>query len=316
MKVKFYGTRGSVPISNKKSVKYGGNTTCLRVISECVPPEMVLAVDAGTGFVPLSFDVLKENGLKEVVVLFTHFHHDHTQGVFLSPILFMKNIRLNLWGPVEAGVGPKEMMGTLMRSPFFPVDFREVSSHINCKNLEFPKTNVILFHPKGGKKIMMVDAYERLVSANKHLPIGKGKYPVEECLVVTMYKSRHPEYTIAYRFEEKPTEKTFVFLSDHENEAGIPQALKVHLKDVSLLVMDSQYTRSVYEERTAGYGHGTPDYCVLIGRESSAKKLGLTHHDPASTDGDIETILAQAEKENQDGKMQIFTCYDYQEVEV
>jgi len=315
MKAVFAGTRGSVPIANPQSVNYGGNTTCVRIVSECLPQRFALVVDAGTGFVPLSFDLLKE-GVKEVSVLFSHYHPDHTQGIFLSPILFTKAIRLRLFGPIEANVGPEEMMRALMRSPYFPVDYKEVGSHITCKGFDFQRNWVCLFHPKGGMKAMNVEEYEKLLTAGKTIPIGNGKYPVNECLVVTMYKARHPESTISYRFEEKPTGKVFVFLTDHENEDGIPMSFKAHLQNADLLVMDAQYTRLMYNERTAGFGHGTADYCVRVAEEVGAKVLGLTHHNPSSTDADIEAILAEGMAKLNGSGLQIFACRDYQEVDV
>jgi hypothetical protein len=52
MQVVLYGTRGSTPICRSDAVKYGGNTTSLRVKSQCLPQGMALAIDAGSGFVP------------------------------------------------------------------------------------------------------------------------------------------------------------------------------------------------------------------------------------------------------------------------
>ena len=40
----------------------------------------------GLPLVERPFDVLAEKKIEEVVVLFTHYHHDHTQGLFLSPL--------------------------------------------------------------------------------------------------------------------------------------------------------------------------------------------------------------------------------------
>ena len=318
MKVKFYGTRGSVPIANPNSVKYGGNTTCLRIYSDCIPRDLILTIDAGTGFVPMSLDALKEGLPKEVLVLFSHYHHDHTQGLFLSPLLFMKNIKLKLCGPVDVNIGPKEMVETMMRPPYFPVHHEEVGSHIGYENFEFPKTMVILIHPEGGYRIISIENYEQLLANQEFLPIGKGKYPVDQCLVITMYKSRHPEQTISYRLEERPTGKVFVFLTDHENEDGIPLAMKSHIKNADLLVMDSQYSREKYEKSTAGFGHGTPDYCVKIAKAALANsqgsiQLGLIHHDPSSTDKGIEAVLKEATEKSNDS-ITIFACADYQEI--
>jgi phosphoribosyl 1,2-cyclic phosphodiesterase len=315
MRIKFYGTRGSVPVSNPESVVYGGNTTCVRLFSECLPEGVNVVIDAGTGFVPMVADLLREE-IKDLLVLFSHYHHDHTQGLFLAPITFMKNIPMTLCGPVELGIGPERMMEDLMRPPYFPVHFREVRSHITSQGFEFPKSVVILIHPVGGYAFMDFDRYERLLKEGKHLPVGEGKYSIEECLVVTMHKSRHPEYTISYRFEEKPTGKVFVFLTDHENEDGLPLALRRHLQGVDLLIMDAQYTREKYNAYTAGFGHGTPDYCVKIAAAVKAGRLGLTHHDPGSTDRDVEGILEEARQSGADWKVDTFLCRDYQEIEV
>jgi len=315
MKVKFYGTRGSIPISDPACIKYGGNTTSLRVFSDCLKPETALAIDTGTGFVPLSRDILKEKSINEVTVLFTHYHHDHTQGLLLSPLIFIKNLRLNLYGPLDGGVGPKRLLENLMRPPYFPVHFKEVSSHITCKSIEFPKTIIMLFHPKGSR-IMNVDEYERITRDNGYIPIDKGRYPLDEFLVITQFRSRHPEQTVSYRFEEKPTGKIFVFLTDHENEDGIPSALKEHVGGADLLVMDAQYSREKYDKITAGYGHGTPDYCVHVAETLNVKKLGLTHHDPVSTDKQIDAILDEAKKSSSQEGLEIFSCADYMEVEV
>lgn len=316
MKIKLFGTRGSIPISRLNSTKYGGNTTCVRFFSEFLPKGFALVIDGGSGFVPMSSELLREGGLEELMVLLTHYHHDHTQGLPLSPLTFIKNIKMKVCGVTESGVGPREAMEAIMKPPFFPVAFKEVGSHFSFKGFDRPSSTVIVFHPAGGYKFLYVDEYERLVREGKNLPIGKGKFPVGECLVVTMFKSNHPEQTISYRFEEKPTGKVFVILTDHENGDGIPADLNRHLKGADLLVMDSQYTREVYAMRTAGFGHSTPDYCARVATVVGAKKLGLTHHDPNSTDADVDKILDQAEAAAIGIDIKIFSCADYQEVEV
>lgn len=95
MKIKFFGTRGSIPISGKKSARHGGNTTCVEVDSACLPKGTALIIDAGSGFVPASAELLKE-GVKEVVTLLTHYHHDHTGGLLLSPLTFIKSIKMKV----------------------------------------------------------------------------------------------------------------------------------------------------------------------------------------------------------------------------
>lgn len=326
MKTTTYGTRGSVPIANKASVATGGNTTCLRIESECLPPGMWLVVDAGSGIVPLSMDALK-SGVKSVAILFTHYHWDHTQGLPLAPIAFIKTIPITCYGPVDDSIGPKEMLEASMRRPFFPVDFKEVASHFTFHDIEHPNTEVIIIHPKGGIKTMALDKFERF--DGKPLPLGRGeKFPKSECLIIKMIRSSHPEKTIAYRFEEGPTGKVFVFLTDNENFYSTPNAMKAFLYGADLLIMDSQYTEQQYKTQTAGFGHGTAANCVRVAIEARVKRLGLTHHNPTSTDQAVQAILEEGKaalpeilKGNPQEKPAliadaIFSCLDYQVVTV
>ncbi len=46
MKVKFYGTRGSIPVPERQFMEYGGNTPCVRV---SLSNGYVIIFDAGTG---------------------------------------------------------------------------------------------------------------------------------------------------------------------------------------------------------------------------------------------------------------------------
>lgn len=321
MKVKFYGTRGSIPVSGPDCVHYGGNTTSMLIDSECIPRDWALAVDTGSGFVPLASDCLAA-GKKHFVALYTHYHHDHTIGMTLAPISFIKSVKVSLYGPEEFGTGPAKLMEHLFQPPFFPVDFREIRSHIHCKGIDIPNSRIFLIHPDGGLKYMTIDQFETFDKEDRMIPFDrKSRYPIDECLVIRMYRSNHPERTISYRFEERPTGKVFVFLTDHENMDGAPKMFINHIKDADLLLMDSQYPRHKYDTQTAGFGHGTPDYCVESALKANAKMLGLTHHDPHSTDSNIDEILTEAalaleHSGAEDSGLQVFACRDYQEVEL
>lgn len=290
------GTGGSVPISNPNRSKFGGNTTCVRIESDCLPKASALVVDAGTGFVPLAPILIKE-GIRDLHLLFTHYHHDHTQGLLLAGTTFFPAVKNTLWGPVEKGVGAKQVITTLMQPPYFPINFthRLVASHFDFRDFSDPNSEVLVVHPQGGMKRLSASALEKAEKDGKMLSFGEEKFSIDEALVIRMIKSNHPEFTISYRFEERPTGKVFVFLTDHENTDGLPMSLKGHLRDADLLVMDCQYKRSTYDEKTAGFGHGTADYCVRVALTVGAKRLGLVHHDPSSTDSDILAILKEGE---------------------
>lgn len=291
----FMGTGGSIPVSNSSRCTYGGNTTCVRVESGCLPEGSALVIDAGTGIVPLAKTLLEE-GVRNLNVLFTHYHHDHTQGLLLAATTFVASVQNTLWGASERGIGPAEVYRTLMAPPLFPISFnhRLVGSHFVFRKFDNPGSEVIAVHPQGGFKRFTARELERAENDGQMLTFGSSKYAIKEMLIIRMIKSNHPEFTISYRFEERPTGKVFVFLTDHENTDGVSGELKGHLKGADLLVMDSQYDRERYDRATAGFGHGTADYCVRIAILVGAKRLGLTHHDPMSTDKDIDAIFAEA----------------------
>lgn len=320
MKVKFYGTRGSIAVSDPEKVHYGGNTTSLLVESQCLPPHHKLVVDTGSGFVPLTQEAIRA-GLENLLILYTHYHYDHTIGITMAPVTYIKDIRILIYGPEEHGVGPAKMLEDLLKPPYFPVDFKEVSSHIVCRGIDFPNSRMFVIHPVGGMKYFTMDQIEGLEIQDKMVPFDKGmKFNLNDCLIIKMYKSNHPERTISYRFEERPTGKIFVFLTDHENQDGIPWRLKKHVENADLLVMDAQYDRKKYDDGMSGYGHSTPDYCVKIAEEAKAKMLGFTHHDPASTDSRVEAILQEGKDAipilNPGSKVELFACRDYQEIEL
>lgn len=314
MKITTYGTRGSCAVSGPNSVKYGGNTTCLRIDSECLPQGTWLIVDAGTGIVPLGWDFMKMTG-KRAVIFQTHSHHDHTQGFPLSVFPYLQDVEVSILGPREHNVGVRDVYATLMQSPFFPVNLPEIGSHIKFLNVDFPNSEVVLFHPKGGMKRMKAEEYQRLSSNGRQMPFRDSqKFSLDECLVVRMHRSNHPEQTISYRFEERPTGKVFVFVTDHENQDGVSTSFRAHLRDADLLIMDCQYTDTLYRNSKVGWGHATPSYVAKIAMEAKAKRLGLTHHDPPSTDEMIDAVVSTTAELA--SSIDVFGCSDYAAFEV
>jgi hypothetical protein len=201
----------------------------------------------------------------------------------------------------------------------------EVKSHFSFSKIDHPAGTVIIFHPEGGRKKMELDEFQKLEAKKSLIPVGEGKYPISECLIVKMIKTTHPEHTISYRFEERPTGKVFVFLTDHENTDGISVSLRDHIRGADLFIADAQYDRVTYETRTAGYGHGTGEYVARLGEQcivdtkANTRKIahiGLTHHDPNADDETIEKILAEANEARMYTETRIFSCKDMETIEV
>ncbi len=293
MTVQAYGTRGSSPVSRPEASRYGGNTTCYRVVSQCIPAGAGLVVDGGSGLVPASRDLMRE-GRPDLHVLMTHYHHDHTQGFPLSPHTHARGARVHVVGPREHDVGPREMLECLMKAPYFPVDFSRVASRFECREVESIGCEVLLVHPVEGFHLVRVDEFETLRSGGSMSAVPFTRASLDECLVVWMYKALHPEYTVSYRFEEWPTGKVLVILTDHENTDSVPDELRAHVDRADLLIQDAQFTRAEYETGKAGFGHGTGDYAARVFLETDARLLGHTHHDPLHDDADVDAVVAEA----------------------
>lgn len=317
MEVKCFGTRGSLPVAGPDKIKYGGNTTCLQIKSNCLPEGEALIIDAGSGIIPFSQEVA--GTIQELNILFTHWHYDHIQGFLLCPLTYDPKIRINLFGPVEHDVHPQKMLEDVMRVPYHPVNAEIVKAHIYYKKLEFPSGKILLFHPSGGSKLLQVHELERIEQKEPaQITFKNGRYNLSECLVIRMFRTNHPERTITYRFEERPTGRIAVILTDNENQDGIPQALQRHLNGVQLLLIDSQYDRKTYDNKTAGFGHGTPDYCIRLAHMVKAEAVGLLHHDILSSDDMIDEIVRSAQQYAEEAgyEVEIFGCRDYQTINV
>lgn len=319
MKITFYGTRGSMAISNAMSFGYGGNTTCLRIESECFAPGLWVGIDGGTGLLPFSTEFFK-NGGKRVFMLHTHYHHDHAMGWCMAGFAHAKHIPVTIAGPFDRGVGPAEMLAYWFKKPLFPVPYEAVASHFELKPLENPATVVILFHPKSPEAAFIsLSEFECRKAKGLQMPFTNDLYALEECLEVRMHMNRHPDQTVSYRLVEHPTGKVFVFATDHEND-GFPQSLLGHMSGANLLVVDCQYTAEMYQ-RTAGFGHSTPEYVGELIKLVQPRALGITHHDPGSSDEAIEQMVERVRfacfvSTGENPRIPIFACRDYLAVTV
>ena len=131
MLLKFYGTRGSIPVCNKDTQKYGGNTTCIYIESSAGD---IIIVDAGTGIRELGGSLITQ-GKTKINLLFSHYHWDHIQGFpFFGPI-FMKKTALNIFGPADEIIAEKAL-SYQMTMPYFPTDLSSLPANITFNKLK------------------------------------------------------------------------------------------------------------------------------------------------------------------------------------
>jgi phosphoribosyl 1,2-cyclic phosphodiesterase len=115
--LRFWGTRGSIPVSGASHVRYGGDTICFEIMID----GRRLIVDAGSGLRRLG-DALAKSGEGDASLLFSHFHLDHVIGLTsFTPLLGMAG-RVSMLMPDFLGDHPREHLESLFRKPFFPLE--------------------------------------------------------------------------------------------------------------------------------------------------------------------------------------------------
>jgi phosphoribosyl 1,2-cyclic phosphodiesterase len=115
--VRFWGTRGSLPVSGRDFERYGGNTACVEM--RCGPHTLIF--DAGSGIGPAGV-ALNGEAVDKFDLFFTHCHYDHIIGApFFAP-LYDPAMQVKVWSGHLAGrMTTLEMLDDFMQQPWFPV---------------------------------------------------------------------------------------------------------------------------------------------------------------------------------------------------
>jgi phosphoribosyl 1,2-cyclic phosphodiesterase len=128
MKIKYYGVRGSLPVSGKDHIKYGGNTTCV-VIHEA---NTTLVIDAGTGIRNFGRDLFKKGPAgHKINLFFTHYHWDHLMGFpFFGPG-FIKGNEMNIYGETKYNTSVQDILKKQQQFINFPVELAGMPAKLN-----------------------------------------------------------------------------------------------------------------------------------------------------------------------------------------
>ena len=289
--VKFWGVRGSHPTPGAGTVKYGGNTACVEITAG----NKTLILDAGTGLIPLGRDLIRRAAAQkrplDVTLLFSHLHHDHTQGFpFFGPA-YLPNAKLHIFGP---GISPEMLEKVLEnnQSPTtFPVGLREMAA---AKDIRSVRESQLIVWDAEGVRVMDI------------VPVGEaGTGLDDEALTVHIHKSyAHPGGVYIYRVTWQG--QSIVYATDTEGYVGTDRRLAQFARGADVLIHDAQYREKHYHGQmagfpsTQGYGHSTATMACELAEAAGVEKLVLFHHDPTYDDSVIAEIerKAQARFEN------------------
>ncbi len=282
--VRFWGTRGSYPTPGPKTIRYGGNTTCV----ELQVGRQTLIIDAGTGIINLGHDLLRRakqhGGTPNPIVatiLLTHMHHDHTQGFPYFLPAYIGTSTLHILGPRTFDQEIEEILNHAVLPPSFPVSLHEMPSVKVIRSLQ-------------GTEMVAVDQED----GNLHIHnIFKDHIEsTPDIVCVHIHKSyAHPKSGV-YIYRVEWCGKSVVFASDTEGYVDTDQRLVRFAKDTDVLIHDAQYTEEEYAASKQGWGHSTPAMACDVARQANAKQLVLFHHEPLYDDDRIAAIEKKAQE--------------------
>lgn len=257
MIIRCWGARGSIPVSGRQYLRYGGDTTCLEIRTK---DDEILIVDAGSGIRELGNFLLAKNR-HIFTLLLTHAHWDHIIGFpFFKPIYSHKT-NLTVWGCPFAQVSLKEMLSRIMAPPNFPVNFDAIRANISYRD-------------------MCIDSYKfgsMIITpiALSHPNQGTG-YKFEEdgkCFVFL-------------------TDNELGF----QHEGGLDYQAYLHFsRGADLLFHDAEFNEEEYKQ-TRGWGHSVYKDALNLALDAGVKKLGLFHHNQERFDDEIDVLVTECHK--------------------
>jgi phosphoribosyl 1,2-cyclic phosphodiesterase len=281
--VRFRGVRGSYPVPGPTTVQVGGNTACVEVRAG----GHLIILDAGTGIISLGQDLVRQHEAENrpviATLLFSHTHHDHTQGFpFFAPA-YLGTSTLYMFGPKNFYEDIEEALTRAMLAPTFPIALDELKSLRIISNID--ESEVIVLDQ--GKEPQIVNIYREETT------------PSPDAVYISPIRSFfHPKGGVTlYRIEWAG--KKIVYASDTEGYVGGDTRLIRFAEEADLLIHDAQYTTEEYLTGTVpkqGWGHSTPEMATAVAQEAKVKRLALFHHDPSHDDQMLYEIERQAQQ--------------------
>ncbi|MDO4753740.1 MAG: MBL fold metallo-hydrolase [Bacillota bacterium] len=270
MKVLFKGTRGTMPVPGKDTVKYGGNTSCVMVEAD----GKILYFDAGSGLsvkkTQSETDILKDVSGNVFHLFLSHLHYDHMIGFPFFRPFFDKKAVVDIYGPKPDGLDSLEdALRQYLRAPFMPFNFDTYRANIRI-------------HQLGG---------------SAHLSLS-------ERLDVDVFELVHPNGCFSYRLTlhnpQSNKNVIFVYATDTMDFTGRKREEFLRfIEGADLLVIDAFFDDNEMNGTFDGidkraWGHCSWEQAVALAQQGNVSKLALFHHLDTRTDTELDEIENEA----------------------
>jgi len=257
MIIRCWGARGSIPVSGKQYLKYGGDTPCIEIRSR---NNDIIIVDAGSGIRRLG-DRLVEEKKWFYTMFFTHAHWDHIMGFpFFKPI-YSKRTRITMFGCPFTQVSVKHIISLIMAAPNFPVNFEDIKAgiayHETCGDTvtinSMTVTSIPLSHPNQG--------------------VG--------------YKFQEDGKSFVFLTDNELT---------HRHHGGLRfDDYRRFSEKADLLIHDAEFDAEEYRKRKA-WGHSTYRDALRLALAAGVGRFGLYHHNQERSDEAVDAFVRDCRK--------------------
>lgn len=264
--LKFWGTRGSCPVSGEPYVHFGGNTCCL----ELSYGGHRIIFDAGTGIRPLGA-VLSKEEVHKIDLFLGHTHWDHLIGFPFFELLHRTGMEITIWSPSGSGRSCRELFNDLLAIEFFPVRLEDMEAKVEFRTI----------HQKTPVQIGSL-------SIDFHTTHHPG--------VTFCFKIKTPHQTIGYVTDNEMLQGYHGPLSEIPSALFEPhESLIEFFKGCDLLIHEAQYSPEEYREKE-GWGHSSLRNAIALIQRTQVPEWMITHHDPKHTDADIHHLAQMGRK--------------------
>ena len=311
MRVRFWGTRGSIPVAlTSAAVKqklvsllqkamgkpldtaarieayveqecptpytFGGNSSCVQI--DVDGDEYVLC-DLGSGVRAFGNHVLATHGPAKgntFHVFMSHLHWDHIMGFpFFVPVYIPGNT-IRIYGCHDV---LEEAFRRQHAAPSFPVEFSQLGARI-----EFVRLDTGVSYDIAG-------------------------------LQVRAMRQRHVGDSYGFRFEHQGKVAVYSTDSEHKLEdRAVTDEFVEFFRDADLVIFDAMYSLADAITVKEDWGHSSNVVGVELCQLARAKHLCMFHHDPASDDAKLAAMLRDTRRFEEitrgEVRVEVSTAYD------
>jgi len=270
MRLRFWGTRGSIAAPGPSTNHFGGNTSCVELTT---PTGAMLVLDCGTGARLLGDQLQARNsGPVSATILLTHTHWDHIQGFpFFAPLFVPRN-HFDICGPAGPQRSLRDVLAGQMEHNYFPVALNQLAAQIRYQDL------------------------------------GEGAHEIEG-LQVHAQRMNHTSPTLGYRIDCNGHSICYLgdhepYYEGIWREGATPGRMEsireegdrrhaAFMQSADVAIHEAQYTPQEYETKRS-WGHSAYPYVVELAALAGVRRLFLTHHDPSHDDAFVREIESRA----------------------